>query len=266
MPEKCDRSGATLSAAPWNVVQRRTLTPIAAILSSAGEPSIPGGLSGRATQTPTRSSRVSPSTPSACERVDQPAFERGDEGAHVGAAALEVEHDVSDALARPVIGELAAAPGAIDGKARLDEVGRLGAGPRRVERRVLDQPDALGGASLGDRLGARFHLRQRCRVFDEAVRDAPFDRRRAGNGGEWGAKREAGGGQSEVRTALKMGGAKARAAPRLSRAPPRARAFCGSTAIQPPCSQLRRGRKGRGGRARPSRSPRAGRPIWPRRS
>ena len=73
--------------------------------------------------------------------------------------------------------------------------------PGRVERRVLDQPDALGGASRGDRLGARFHLRQRLRVFGEARRDAPFDRRRAGRGGEGGAKREAGAGQSEVRTA-----------------------------------------------------------------
>ena len=218
MPEKCDRSGATLSDTPWNVVQRRTRTPIAAILSSAGEPSIPGGLSGRATQTPTRSSRVSPSTPSARERVDQPAFERGDEGAHVGAAALEVEHDIGHPLARPVIGELAAAPGAIDGKARVEEVGRLGAGPGRVERRVLDQPDALGGASLGDRLGARFHLRQRLRVFDQP--GAPFDRRRAGRGGEGGAKREAG--VAKANPDGGNGGAKARAAPRLSRAAGRA--------------------------------------------
>ena len=62
MPEKCDRSGSTLNDRPWNVTQRRTRTPMAAILSSAISPSRPRGLSGRATHTPTRPGRRSPLT------------------------------------------------------------------------------------------------------------------------------------------------------------------------------------------------------------
>ena len=148
MPEKCDRSGATLSD---YAVKRR---PAPHADADRGDLVL-----GRRAVDSRR--LVGPRDPDAdavlarfardaerAERVDQPAFERGDEGAHVGAAALEVEHDIGHPLARPVIGELAAAPGAIDGKARVEEVGRLGAGAGRVERRVLDQPDALGGASL----------------------------------------------------------------------------------------------------------------------
>ena len=50
------------------------------------------------------------------ERADDPFLERGDEAAHVRAAALEVEHDIGDALAGTVIGELPAAAGRWTGK------------------------------------------------------------------------------------------------------------------------------------------------------
>ena len=41
----------------------------------------------------------------------------GDVGAHVAEAPLHVEHDIGDPLAGSVIGELAAAPGPVHGKA-----------------------------------------------------------------------------------------------------------------------------------------------------
>ena len=42
-----------------------------------------------------------------------------------GLAPLEIEHDVGDPLARPVIGQLAAAPALVDTEnARFDHVGR----------------------------------------------------------------------------------------------------------------------------------------------
>src|SRR5262245_46838578 len=44
-----------------------------------------------------------------CERADDPFLERDNEAAHVTAATLEIEHQVDDALARAVIGELPAA-------------------------------------------------------------------------------------------------------------------------------------------------------------
>ena len=81
------------------------------------------------------------------QRLDQPTLQRGDIGAHVGPAALEVEHDIGDPLPRPMIGELAAAAGAIDRKARVDEVAVLGAGAGGGERRMLDEPTRSGFSS-----------------------------------------------------------------------------------------------------------------------
>src|SRR6185437_12821623 len=43
------------------------------------------------------------------ESPDQPFLEPAHEAAHVAAAPPEVQHDIADALARPVIGELSAA-------------------------------------------------------------------------------------------------------------------------------------------------------------
>ena len=68
------------------------------------------------------------------KRVDQPALERADEGAQIGATALEIEHNVSDALSRPMIGELSAAPGAKNGKSRVEKVTFLRARACGVER------------------------------------------------------------------------------------------------------------------------------------
>src|SRR5262249_5885062 len=77
------------------------------------------------------------------ERAAKPFLQVGPERAHVTAAPPEVKHHVDDALARPVIGELAAAAGGKHRKPRLDEVLGPGARPGRVERRMLDQPDQL---------------------------------------------------------------------------------------------------------------------------
>ena len=76
----------------------------------------------RRTQTPTRSSRRSPLTLNCVERVDHPLLEAGHEGAHVAAAALEVEHHIGHALAGAVIGVLPAAP-------RLEHREAVGAPP-----------------------------------------------------------------------------------------------------------------------------------------
>src|SRR5690606_16563655 len=87
------------------------------------------------------------------ERCDDPGFEMGDEAADVADAAVEVEHDIGNALAGAVIRVLAAAAGAEDGEAlRVEEVARVGARPGGVERRVLHQPDELGRGAGADRL------------------------------------------------------------------------------------------------------------------
>ena len=151
---------------------------MAAILSSAGSPSGEAGLSGRATHTPTRLSRVSPHDVESLQRLDQPMFERGDVGSHVGPAALEVEHDVTDPLPGSVVGELAAASGAMDRKTGFDEVALFGARAGGVKRRMLEEPDAFGRVSARDRIGARLHLHERVGILRQSGGDDPFDGRR----------------------------------------------------------------------------------------
>jgi hypothetical protein len=102
----------------------------------------------------------------------------GDERAHVAAALVEVEHDVGDALAGPVIGVLAAAADLENGKTiRRDQVLRLGAGAGGVERRMLQQPDQLAGPSRGDFGDARLHGDQRLGIPDEPRAHRPSSRR-----------------------------------------------------------------------------------------
>ena len=132
MPEKCERSGSTFRLTPWKVTQRRTRMPIAAILSSAPSP-----LSGRRTQTPTRSSRRSPRMLNAARRGDQPCLESGHVAAQVRRPAVEVEHHIGHPLAGAVIGELPAPARPVDREAvGLDEV--LGLAPRCRPCRAAD--------------------------------------------------------------------------------------------------------------------------------
>ena len=108
---------------------------------------------------------------------------------NVGPPPREVEHDIGDALTRPVIGELPAAAGAKDRKARIDEVLRLGARSGGVKGGMLEEPDALRRPAGRDGLGPGLHLRKRLLVTRQARRDEPFDRRGVGRGEKRRAKR-----------------------------------------------------------------------------
>ena len=118
--------------------------PIAAILSSAGRPSGSARLVGPRHPDADAVLAALALDVEARQRADDPVFERRHEGAHVLAPPLEVEHDIGDALAGPVIGVFAAAPGLVDRQpVGLDQVRGSRAGAGRVERRVLDQPHQL---------------------------------------------------------------------------------------------------------------------------
>ena len=106
----------------------------------------------------------------------------GDIGPHVGLAPVEIEHHIGHPLARPVIGELAAAAGLVHRKTRFDEVLRLRAGSGGVERWVLEQPDQLGRCARGDRRRPLVHHCECCRVADRTIADPPLHRRAAGGG------------------------------------------------------------------------------------
>src|SRR5262249_32087045 len=91
--------------------------------------------------------------------IDDPSLKGSDIGAHVAEPALYVKHDIADALPRAVIGVLPPASGAVDGKARFDEVGGTRAGAGGVERGMLDEPYELALTTGKDRLDAAVHHR-----------------------------------------------------------------------------------------------------------
>ena len=96
-------------------------------------------------------------------------------GVQIAAARLEIEHGIGDALARPVIGPLPAAPGAVDRQqGGVGQIGILGAGSGGIERRVLQQPDQLAGAGMADSLDTRLHRRYRLGIGHRHRADPPF--------------------------------------------------------------------------------------------
>ena len=114
------------------------------------------------------------------EGTYDPFLERGDETADIRTAPPEIEHHVSDPLARPMIRQLAPAPAGMDRKTRLDCVGRICTGAGGVERRVLQEPDEFGGRSGDDFGRADLHSGDRLLVRHRGIADAPFGRHRSG--------------------------------------------------------------------------------------
>jgi hypothetical protein len=115
------------------------------------------------------------------QRADDPLLQCCDEQAEILPAAGQVQHDIGNPLAGAVIGILAAAPGLVDGKAvRGDQILIMGAGAGRIERRMLDEPDALPGGAGGDGRDMGLHLCDRIRIGDRRVCNHPFDRWAAG--------------------------------------------------------------------------------------
>src|SRR4029453_14522755 len=83
------------------------------------------------------------------KRIDHPTFQQMDKTADLFPPPLQVEHNVADPLAWPVIGIAAAAAGLVDGEAqRIDQLGRGGPGGRGEERRVFQEPDAFGRSAF----------------------------------------------------------------------------------------------------------------------
>ena len=114
------------------------------------------------------------------EGADKPFLEVMNIGSDVAAPRLQVQHHISDALAWPVIGELAAAPGTMNREETgLDQIRVARARSRRVKRRVLQEPDELGCGSSADGVDACRHHVLCLGVGHEAVADAPLEFRHA---------------------------------------------------------------------------------------
>ena len=137
------RSGATLKLIPWNETHRRNRTPSAAILACAG------GLTAGAERPIHRADPVacgrSTRAPNAESVVMSHSSRLFDEPADILALARKIEHDIGDALARAMIGELARPrPVGKDRKTiRSQQVIRASTGAGGIKRRMLQEPDKI---------------------------------------------------------------------------------------------------------------------------
>ena len=107
--------------------------------------------------------------------LDHPGLELLHETAHVMTAPAHVQHHVDDPLTGAVIGVLSAALAGMDRKAiRVGQILDPRAGPRRVKRRMFQQPDRLGRGASRDGGGAPFHLLFGFAVIRETRGGDPF--------------------------------------------------------------------------------------------
>src|SRR5262249_33988888 len=111
------------------------------------------------------------------KRVDDPFLKPGDESAHVGTTAFEVEHDIGHTLPWSMIRELAAPPGGMHRQPWLDELLRFCAGARGIKGGMFQQPDELGQGAVRDTGNPLVHGRERCAIRHEMTADLPLHRR-----------------------------------------------------------------------------------------
>ena len=110
------------------------------------------------------------------KRGDDPTGEIADKCPHIASARFEVQHDVGNALARAVVGVLAAAAGRKDRKpVGIYQVGVVSAGAGGVYGGMFKQPNLLIRLSIRDGCNSPFHSRYRIQIRDGLGRNAPVD-------------------------------------------------------------------------------------------
>ena len=115
------------------------------------------------------------------QRANDPGLQRLHERPHVATARRKVKHHVGHSLARPVVRELAAPPGAEHREPPwVQQVGGPGGNAGGVERRVLEQPDQFARLCARDRIRSRFHSALGVRVGHETGGDRPAGGRGVG--------------------------------------------------------------------------------------
>src|SRR4029450_183133 len=77
-----------------------------------------------------------PAHPESGKRADDPFLERGNEPTDVLGASFEIEHHISDALARPVVSCLPSATGLVERETSIEDVGRICTRARRGQSRA----------------------------------------------------------------------------------------------------------------------------------
>ena len=110
------------------------------------------------------------------QRADQPFLEIPYERPHIRAAGLQVENHVGDALPWAVVGVASPPARHMNREApRRQEFGRIGARPRRVQGRMLEQPHQLGCPARPHGGRPPLHLRNGGFVVNRMIVDSPFE-------------------------------------------------------------------------------------------
>ena len=108
---------------------------------------------------------------------DQPVLQVRDKAPDVAAAFPQIQHDVADPLAGPVVGIAPAAAGLVYREARrVNQFGRIGAGAGRIEGGMLEEPYLFRRAAGDDPGDAGFHGGDGVKVVDRIVVDPPLHR------------------------------------------------------------------------------------------
>ena len=108
--------------------------------------------------------------------LDYPFLELVHVAAHILPAAAQIQHDIGDPLAGPVIGITAPPSGAMNRQAlRLEQLLVARAGPGGEERWMLEQPDQFAGRSGADRGDAPLHFLDRSGIIHRCFADPPLD-------------------------------------------------------------------------------------------
>jgi len=98
------------------------------------------------------------------QRIDDPAFDGMNKSAHIARTFAKIEHEVADPLPGAVVGVPSAAPGLDHLETGIEQFCGGGAGARRVDRRMLQQPDQFARLASGNRSIAGSHLAKRLAI------------------------------------------------------------------------------------------------------
>ena len=109
------------------------------------------------------------------QRADQPFLKIPYERPYVRAAGLQIQNDIGDALPGAMVGVAPPAARHMHREApRRQEFGRVGACPRRVKGRMLEQPYQLGRPARPHGRCTPLHLGHGGFVVNRTIIDSPF--------------------------------------------------------------------------------------------
>jgi len=113
--------------------------------------------------------------PEFSQRSNHPILHGMNKTPHIRIALFQVQDDIADPLARPVICMPPAAARIIDRESLAEQLSRIGTGAGGIKWRMLQQPDQFLRLSGLNRGVALLHFGESRRIIDLGRRNAPFN-------------------------------------------------------------------------------------------